>query len=176
VGSPIRKSAGHRLFAPHRSLSQLVTSFVGSWCQGIHLALFLAWPIKWVLCLGRICLNISGSSNLPCRSMTGSQNLSIIQFSRCYSWKLKAWCWRLEPGTLFEAFPKSHFQLLTSHPFWMHGHSKLNSVWGPRWNTQPVDPSNKIHGTQSVLLAISSFNTITRSTWDLPSPMGSTTP
>ena len=42
-GFPIRKSAGHWIFAPNRSLSQLVTSFVGSWCQGIHLMLFLAW-------------------------------------------------------------------------------------------------------------------------------------
>ena len=32
-----------RLFAPPRSLSQLVTSFVGSRCQGIPLVLFLAW-------------------------------------------------------------------------------------------------------------------------------------
>ena len=41
VGSPIRTSAGHRIFAPHRSLSQLVTSFFGSQCQGIRLMLFL---------------------------------------------------------------------------------------------------------------------------------------
>ena len=41
VGSPIRKSAGRRIFAPHRSLSQLVTSFFGSQCQGIRLMLFL---------------------------------------------------------------------------------------------------------------------------------------
>ena len=46
VCSHIRKSAGRSLFAAHRSLSQLVTSFVGSWCQGIPLALLLAWPIK----------------------------------------------------------------------------------------------------------------------------------
>ncbi len=32
----IRKSAGQSLFAAHRSLSQLVTSFFGAWCQGIH--------------------------------------------------------------------------------------------------------------------------------------------
>ena len=43
MSSLIRKSAGHRIFAPYRSLSQLVTSFVGSWCQGIHLVLLLAW-------------------------------------------------------------------------------------------------------------------------------------
>ena len=42
-GFPIRKSADRSLFAAPRSLSQLVTSFFGSWCQGIHLMLFLAW-------------------------------------------------------------------------------------------------------------------------------------
>ena len=42
-GFPIRKSADRNLFAAPRSLSQLVTSFVGSWCQGIPLMLFLAW-------------------------------------------------------------------------------------------------------------------------------------
>ena len=40
VGSPIRTSAGSRIFAPHRSFSQLVTSFFGSQCQGIRLMLF----------------------------------------------------------------------------------------------------------------------------------------
>ena len=44
VGSPIRKSTGQRLFAPYRSLSQLVTSFIGSWCLGIHPMLLIAWP------------------------------------------------------------------------------------------------------------------------------------
>ena len=33
----------YRLFAAPRSLSQLVTSFFGSWCQGIHLMLLFAW-------------------------------------------------------------------------------------------------------------------------------------
>ena len=41
-GSPIRKSAGQCSFAAHRSLSQLVTSFVGSRCQGILRMLFFA--------------------------------------------------------------------------------------------------------------------------------------
>ena len=36
VGFPIRKSADRGLFAAPRSLSQLVTSFFGAWCQGIH--------------------------------------------------------------------------------------------------------------------------------------------
>ena len=40
----IRKSSDQSLRATPRSLSQLITSFIGSWCQGIPLALFLAWP------------------------------------------------------------------------------------------------------------------------------------
>ena len=44
VGSPIRKSTDLWIFAPPRSLSQLVTSFFGSWCQGIRRMLLLAWP------------------------------------------------------------------------------------------------------------------------------------
>ena len=35
VGCPIRKSAGQWVFAPRRSLSQLVTSFIASESQGI---------------------------------------------------------------------------------------------------------------------------------------------
>ena len=39
----IRIPAGRSLFAAHRSFSQLIASFIGSWCQGIHLMLFFAW-------------------------------------------------------------------------------------------------------------------------------------
>ena len=45
-GFPIRKSADRSLFAAPRSLSQLVASFFGSWCQGIHLMLFFAWTFS----------------------------------------------------------------------------------------------------------------------------------
>ena len=41
--SHIRKSADRSLFAAPRSLSQLVTSFFGSQCQGILHMLFFAW-------------------------------------------------------------------------------------------------------------------------------------
>ena len=37
LSSLIRKSTGHRIFAPYRGLSQLVTSFFGAMYQGIHL-------------------------------------------------------------------------------------------------------------------------------------------
>ena len=46
VGFPIRKSPDLCSFAAPRSLSQLITSFIGSWCQGIPLALLLAWSIS----------------------------------------------------------------------------------------------------------------------------------
>ena len=46
----IRKSADQSVLTTPRSLSQLTTSFIGSWCQGIHPALFLTLPIvQWVL-------------------------------------------------------------------------------------------------------------------------------
>ena len=47
----IRKSADWRLLTATRSLSQLTTSFIGSQCQGIRPALFIAWPLyfHWVL-------------------------------------------------------------------------------------------------------------------------------
>ena len=51
-GSPIQISAYHRICAPPRSFSQLVTSFFGSQYQGIHLVPFFAWPfgqsLRWI--------------------------------------------------------------------------------------------------------------------------------
>ena len=41
MGFPIRKSPDQWIFAPPRSFSQLVTSFIGSQCQGIHPAPFM---------------------------------------------------------------------------------------------------------------------------------------
>ena len=49
----IRKSTGRSLFAAHRSLSQLIASFIGSWCQGIHLMLFFAWTISSNIAVSR---------------------------------------------------------------------------------------------------------------------------
>ena len=41
-GFPIRISMSHSLFAARHGFSQLTTSFVGSWCQGIRPMLLLA--------------------------------------------------------------------------------------------------------------------------------------
>ena len=43
----IRKSSDLWLCASTRSLSQLIASFIGSWCQGIHHTPFVAWPFKF---------------------------------------------------------------------------------------------------------------------------------
>ena len=51
VGFPIRKSPDRSLFAAPRGLSQLVTSFIGSWCQGIRPVLFFAWTSYYSLVL-----------------------------------------------------------------------------------------------------------------------------
>ena len=56
VGFPIQKSPGHRILPPHRRLSQAITSFIASDCQGIHHVHFITWPYNpkgsyvWVMC------------------------------------------------------------------------------------------------------------------------------
>ena len=45
----IRISADLCLFAAPRSFSQLITSFIGSWCQGIRLMLLFAWTFLSVI-------------------------------------------------------------------------------------------------------------------------------
>ena len=47
----IRISADRSLFAAPRSFSQLITSFIGSWCQGIRLMLLFAWTFLSVIAL-----------------------------------------------------------------------------------------------------------------------------
>ena len=54
-GFPIRKSTDRSLFAAPRGLSQLVASFFGSWCQGIHLVLFVAWTFHRINSLDPCC-------------------------------------------------------------------------------------------------------------------------
>jgi hypothetical protein len=42
LGYPIRTCTGQSVFAAHRALSQLVTSFIACWHQGIHHVPFVA--------------------------------------------------------------------------------------------------------------------------------------
>ena len=49
MGFPIRKPPDQSLFAAPRGLSQLTTSFIAFWCQGIHHIPLVAWPQYWIL-------------------------------------------------------------------------------------------------------------------------------
>ena len=47
-GFPIQTSTDQRSFASPRGFSQLITSFFGAQCQGIHPALFFALPLRCI--------------------------------------------------------------------------------------------------------------------------------
>ena len=65
VGFPIRISADLCLFAAPRSFSQLITSFFGSWCQGILHVLLFAWPRRHLLHLLRFRRSPAKTSLVP---------------------------------------------------------------------------------------------------------------
>ena len=59
-GFPIRISTDHSLFATPRSFSQLITSFFGAWCQGIHHTLLLAWSLLFPKFLHLVTFSVLG--------------------------------------------------------------------------------------------------------------------
>ena len=58
----------YRLFAAPRSLSQLITSFFGSWCQGIRLMLLFAWTFLSVIS----------------RSLGSLRSLELLEFHKTF--------------------------------------------------------------------------------------------
>ena len=64
AGCPIRKSTGQSLFAAHRSLSQLTTSFIASQSQGIHHVPLVALKNLKLYCYPTT--NIRPTKNLVC--------------------------------------------------------------------------------------------------------------
>ena len=78
----IRKSTDRSLFAAPRGLSQLVTSFFGSWCQGIHLMLLFAWTSFMVHRCTIIAIQISVRIfvELIVRSVRFSCLLELLEF------------------------------------------------------------------------------------------------
>ena len=96
-GFPIRTSADQWIFAPTRSFSQLVTSFVGSWCQVILPTLLLAWPYFFIrfsnyLLRIRDCLlnivNISINCSLKLKLPFPRKNLNFS-----LSFVFSSWVW-----------------------------------------------------------------------------------
>ena len=78
VGCPIRKSAGHRIFAPYRSFSQLITSFFASESLGIHLS-----PL-FTSCVSP---SFDGSGIHTCSSRFLSQYVNVLVLVKS-SWRI----------------------------------------------------------------------------------------
>ena len=138
VGFPIRISPDLSLFAAPRSFSQLITSFIGSWCQGIPLALFFAWP------LNLLCSSFTSS----CRSIhfwflfkfyknyAGSHFfvslLAKLLFTLNFCFLTVAFSYRFS-FTLCSVFKVHHWATknwrLIEIPYW-----RLQSTFKRRWN------------------------------------------
>ena len=71
-GCPIRKSPDQRLFAPPRSLSQLITSFIASESQGIRHAPLLTFFQTFYPCIG------IGGESLPTANIAYPNTYGLI--------------------------------------------------------------------------------------------------
>ena len=91
-GFPIRIPADRGLFAAPRSFSQLIASFFGFRCQGIHLMLFLAWT-SWAsqifftfkvfsVTLLSHCLDLSIFHSLRCSIVTLCVSTLFVNITR----------------------------------------------------------------------------------------------
>jgi hypothetical protein len=90
TGYPIRKSAGRGLFAAHRGLSQLITSFFACWHQGIHHALLVALFLRY--------LEISNLCKKPCPAtaeavLAQTQQIVEVAFNLPCMRMSKSWPW-----------------------------------------------------------------------------------
>ena len=90
-GFPIRKSAGQSPCPAHRSLSQVVTSFVGSRCQGIRPVLFLAWTLLRKFLSVRFSLLVFILELLESRKQLFRLHITIASqktsFSACFTYR-----------------------------------------------------------------------------------------
>ena len=98
TGCPIRKSAHHRLFAPTRDFSQLITSFIACKSQGIRRTpfptfFFRPYNLRHTLIYTFSCMFLHIRQSLICFSSC----LSICQRSLCsvYSFESYGTEWRI---------------------------------------------------------------------------------
>ena len=82
AGFPIQRSADHRIFAPTRGLSQLITSFFGSQCQGIHPTLFLFNLVVAGCAPARS--GFTGPHRAPPLSLAATYSIDVSFFSSGY--------------------------------------------------------------------------------------------
>ena len=82
LSSLIRISAGHWIFAPHRSFSQLVTSFFGAMYQGIPRMLFVAWSFLSISIILSYSFKIYSSSLQKFYTSNSSYSRLIFSYSK----------------------------------------------------------------------------------------------
>jgi hypothetical protein len=99
TGYPIRKSAGRGLFAAHRGLSQLITSFFACWHQGIHHALLVALFFFdiWKSLICAITVSAAGGAMIAQTQqiVEVAFNLPCMRMSKSWPWDGPAAAWRL---------------------------------------------------------------------------------
>ena len=109
-GFPIQRSADHRIFAPTRSLSQLITSFIDFWHQGIHhkplSSSFEVPAVTRFEIFSRACRTL----------MTPSRIGFVCLILVCLSWKLcfPQNCWSISFAFSLGLAPSSFSVLLMS--------------------------------------------------------------
>ena len=100
--SHIRKSADRSLYAAPRGLSQLVTSFFGSQCQGILHMLFHAWTTFW------LSLDIQLFSRFELQFYL----VLLLELLWSYIFQLLSFCFRQQNFSFFTCF----FEYLLRYP------------------------------------------------------------
>ena len=128
-GCPIRTSPDQSLLAAPRGLSQPSTSFIGSWCQGIHRAPLLARRLdlsnppsrqdqrsqKDTLKIFTYCLLRSSPSVSRAPSAESDACSTTLRFFRCKDRRsLEHRSWRLDLPQVLKEAPRPALQLLSA--------------------------------------------------------------
>ena len=126
-GSPIQTSAAQWIFAPPRGFSQLITSFVGSQCQGIRPVPYLAWPFVPTSC------SVMMRSVLFLRFLLKSVNLffSMIYGLMCFWYAV----FKVQPADKSNTYQQMIFQdsNLLSFPSEQYLNVLMLGVYGLKW-------------------------------------------
>ena len=114
TGCPIRKSPDHRIFAPTRRLSQLITSFIASESQGIRRAPLdtfsqhnNTYMSLWLI-LSAVFSVLNSISKIKNRNL--SLRFTVLLVSICQrsfeseKWKVKSEEWKIHLIFLFSFF------------------------------------------------------------------------
>ena len=133
----IRKSADRCVLTTPRSFSQLTTSFIGSWCQGIHPALFLTLPIvheRYFWYLYQFPLAFSQNCSIPDFLFFYKKIVALLIVSYLHV----LFCFQ---AALLLSFHKNRFELMSFH--------QLKSIFV--WWAQ-VDSNHRPHAYQACAL------------------------